>query len=138
MLVTLSMSAFGGKADIEFELRDRRIRVWPGRHGRNEHSQWRLSSGAGPSTPFSVSHAIGHSHDNTGWVVGYGTEGLIDFWGSRNWTWKIEGLYVDLGHLDDNDAIVGPTLGPVTGGQTITHTHFTDGILRAGLNYKFY
>jgi hypothetical protein len=26
----------------------------------------------------------------------------------------------------------------VTGGQVATHTHFTDGILRAGLNYQFH
>jgi outer membrane immunogenic protein len=99
--------------------------------------------------PFSATAAIGHSQVNTGWVVGYGTEGVIDFWGARNWTWKIEGLYMDLGHLDATGPgasfskvvrftpsafdIVAATVGPVT-----THSHFTDGILRAGLNYKFY
>jgi hypothetical protein len=31
--------------------------------------------------------------------------------------------------------VVGLRVG--AGGQIITHTHFTDGILRAGLNYKF-
>jgi hypothetical protein len=30
---------------------------------------------------FSLTQAFGHSHVNTGWVVGYGTEGVIDFWG---------------------------------------------------------
>jgi len=103
---------------------------------------------------FSVSQAFGHSHVNTGWVVGYGTEGVIDFWGARNWTWKIEGLYMDLGHLDATGVTTGasitgfscstgvPNFIPVpclaTGGQVTTHSHFTDGILRAGLNYKFY
>ena len=44
--------------------------------------------------PFSVTHAIGHSQVNTGWMVGFGTEGKLLIPG---WTYKIESLYVDLG-----------------------------------------
>jgi len=93
-------------------------------------------------TTFSSTQTFSHSHVNTGWVVGYGTEGVIDFWGARNWTWKIEGLYMDLGTLDTtgSGSISCPFCNSVrlTGGQVTTHSHFTDGILRAGLNYKFY
>jgi outer membrane immunogenic protein len=81
---------------------------------------------------FSVTRSIGHSQVNTGWVVGYGTEGRL---GVTNWTWKVEGLYMDLGQLDDTDVFIPTT---ASGGQVSTHTHFTDGILRGGLNYKFY
>jgi outer membrane immunogenic protein len=80
------------------------------------------------ATPFSVVDSIGHSHVNTGWTLGYGTEGALDFWGAHNWTWKVESLYMDLGHLDAADA----------SGIFSTHTHFTDWILRGGLNYRFY
>ena len=69
-------------------------------------------------------------------MAGYGTEGVIDFWGARNWTWKIEGLYMDLGSLNDPDVLVSSA--SASGGQITTHSHFTDGILRAGLNCKFY
>src|SRR5262249_19560268 len=89
---------------------------------------------------FSATRAIGHSNVNTGWTLGYGTEGRL---ATPGWTWRVETYYMDLGHLNDNDVTrpdcPGPnggcSLGPATGGQTITHTHFTDWILRGGLNY---
>src|SRR5262249_25393623 len=59
-----------------------------------------VASSAGP-VPFSITHAIGHSHNNTGWTIGSGTEGKVLIPG---WTYKIEYLYVDLGTLDDTDA----------------------------------
>jgi outer membrane immunogenic protein len=93
---------------------------------------------------FSLTQSIGQSQVNTGWVVGWGTEGhlpgnLIPIPG--NWTWKIEGLYMDLGTLDATGVTSGasaPVGTGVTGGQVATHTRFTDGILRAGLNYQFH
>jgi outer membrane immunogenic protein len=92
---------------------------------------------------FSLTQAFGHSQVNTGWVAGYGTEGRL---GNSNWTWKVEGLYMDLGHLDTagpggfvSGAVAGSnTSFAVTSGPVTTHTHFIDGILRGGLNYKFY
>jgi hypothetical protein len=64
-----------------------------------------------------------------------------------NWTWKIESLYMDLGHLDatsvasGSSCVVGLSGGAtacsVTGGQVTTNTHFTDWVLRGGLNYRF-
>jgi outer membrane immunogenic protein len=87
--------------------------------------------------PFSVTQAIGHSQVNTGWVVGYGTEGHLPGM-PGNWTWKIEGLYMDLGTLDATSVTSGSSGSFLTGGQVTTHTHFTDGILRAGLNYQFH
>jgi outer membrane immunogenic protein len=100
---------------------------------------------AGAGT-ISATATFSQSHVNTGWVVGYGTEGVIDFWGAHNWTWKIEGLWMDLGSLDATGpssvsciTCVGVLPGTTfTGGQVTTHTHFTDGVLRGGLNYKFY
>jgi len=69
--------------------------------------------------------------------LGYGTEGRL---GNSNWTWKVESLYMDLGHLNDTDTppVPPPTITTVNGGQVTTNTRFTDWILRGGLNYKFY
>jgi hypothetical protein len=101
------------------------------------------STVSGTTLPFSITHAISHSHVNAGWTLGYGTEGVIAFWGARKWTWRVETLYMDLGHLNDTDQVEGCegetlTVCSVTGGQTITNTHFTDWILRGGLSYQFH
>jgi outer membrane immunogenic protein len=95
--------------------------------------------GVNPFGP--ASQTFGHSQVNTGWVVGYGTEGRL---GISNWTWKIEGLWMDLGTLDATGPggtahnISGASPFSTTTGPFATHSHFTDGILRGGLNYKFY
>jgi outer membrane immunogenic protein len=112
-------------------------------YGRVDFEGTSTVSGAVDSAfPFSITQVIGpHSHVNTGWVVGYGTEGVIDFWGARNWTWKIEGLYMDLGTLDTTgvtSSVSFVDFSSASGAQVTMHSHFTDGILRAGLNYKFY
>ena len=93
--------------------------------------------------PSPVTQAFGHSAVNIGWVVGYGTEGHLPLM-PGNWTWKIEGLYMDLGTLDATGSggfaslSGGGETATTTAGPVTTHTHFTDGILRAGLNYQFH
>jgi outer membrane immunogenic protein len=96
--------------------------------------------------PFAISQAFGHSQVNAGWVAGAGTEGRL---ANSNWSWKLEGLYMDLGTLNATGA-PGTSFGPCplcgagaapftgTGGQVSTHTSFTDIIVRAGLNYQFH
>jgi outer membrane immunogenic protein len=66
--------------------------------------------------------------------AGVGAEVVL----AGNWTGKFEYLYMDLGSLDDLDAEISPPrVISVSGGQTLTHTTFTDNIFRVGLNYKF-
>jgi outer membrane immunogenic protein len=103
-----------------------------------------VSGVTGFAPPFSLTQAFGHSQVNTGWVVGFGTEGKLLIPG---WTYKIESLYMDLGTLDATGSGVSPpasgsvgafTLSTTATGQVTTHSHFTDGILRAGVNYQFH
>jgi outer membrane immunogenic protein len=93
------------------------------------------------SSPFS------ESRTKTGFAVGGGIEGKCSYWLPTGWTWKVEYLYVDLGSLDTvapfpgANALGSPPLAvPFTtpfAGPLTTHTHFTDNIVRVGLNYKF-
>jgi outer membrane immunogenic protein len=97
-----------------------------------------------PTLPFATpgATAFSESKTNVGFAVGGGIEGKCSYWLPTGWTWKAEYLYVDLGSLDTvapfPGAIPSANFGntPFTGPLT-THTHFTDNIVRVGLNYKF-
>ncbi len=77
--------------------------------------------------PYSASGSFSGSQVNGGWTLGGGIEGAL----AGNWSWKAEYLYLDLGSLDT------ASLGPFNREPVATHTHFTDNIVRAGLNYRF-
>jgi opacity protein-like surface antigen len=47
-------------------------------YGKVELSGTSTVSGTVDTVPFSITHAIGHSNVNTGWVVGSGTEGKVN------------------------------------------------------------
>jgi len=80
-----------------------------------------------------------------GWTVGAGVEAAID----RNWSVKLEYLYMDLGNIGGGSAAATAVTNvpntPVQGFNTVTttnlsyafNTRFTDNILRAGINYRF-
>ncbi|MFY9694705.1 MAG: outer membrane protein [Xanthobacteraceae bacterium] len=76
--------------------------------------------------------SFSNSTTRSGWTVGGGVEASL----VGNWTWKVEYLYIDLGTATF-------TAGNLPGaffaaGTTLTETvHFTDNILRAGVNLRF-
>lgn len=95
--------------------------------------------------------ALSSNTTRAGWTVGAGAEGAID----RNWTIKLEYLYVDLGRFNGGagtgatstsvvDTFAGTpntaaTLRTTTVSSTTgtVSTRFTDHILRVGVNYHF-
>jgi outer membrane immunogenic protein len=96
-----------------------------------------------PGAAFTPATAgFGASKTNVGFSVGGGIEGRLSYWLGPNWTFKLEYLYLDLGSLDTTStpfAIATSSGFILTSAGTINArtTHFTDNILRVGLNYKF-
>jgi outer membrane immunogenic protein len=90
-----------------------------------------------PNIPFNVSG----SATKVGWVLGAGVENAL----SANWSWKIEYLFMNLGDATATGGVpaqgcLGNSLacnGTSPGTAKYT-TKFTDNIVRAGINYKFY
>jgi outer membrane immunogenic protein len=64
-----------------------------------------------------------------GWTAGAGVEGEI----VKNWSWKLEYLYVDLGSI----GVSAP--GPFSPPDAVTaRARFNDNTVRAGLNFQFH
>lgn len=79
------------------------------------------------------------SRTNTGFTVGGGMEARLSPVLPANWTWKLEYLYLDLGSLNATTAFGGNFVFfslPLSGTIAL-HTHFTDNIVRIGINYRF-
>jgi outer membrane immunogenic protein len=79
---------------------------------------------AGPTT---VATAVTSANNQRfGWTVGGGAEWVL----SGPWTGKVEYLHVDLGNFGNTFSAGGvPFL--------VANSHFTDNIVRVGLNYRF-
>jgi len=91
------------------------------------------------TTPFSWGST------RAGWTVAAGVEAAID----RNWSVKLEYLYMDLGNVGGTSgsatAVTNAPNTPGAGFNTVTTTtltsafnsRFTDNIVRVGVNYRF-
>jgi outer membrane immunogenic protein len=87
----------------------------------------------GPNTT-----AFSQSTTNVGFAVGGGLEGRLTPWLPPNWTWKLEYLYLDLRWLNTSTSFaLTPPFDSSGAAAITTHTHFTNNIVRVGLNYKF-
>jgi outer membrane immunogenic protein len=89
----------------------------------------------GPNPPF----AWTSSTTKLGWTIGAGIEAAL----AGNWTWKLEYLYADLGHVSAATVIPPGCVGtpaaciPTAGGSGSITARFADNIVRIGLNYRF-
>jgi outer membrane immunogenic protein len=87
-----------------------------------------LSATGVTTLPAVGSITVSKSSTQAGWTVGGGVEAAL----TGKWTWKVEYLYMDLGTLSasvPDPFIVGATVGG--------SAHFTDNILRGGVNLHF-
>lgn len=72
-----------------------------------------------------------HSTTNVGWTAGAGLECKL----SRNWSAKMEYLYIDLGEVNYTSTNVPPPAFPTFTFRTDLQTQFH--VVRMGLNYRF-
>jgi outer membrane immunogenic protein len=80
--------------------------------------------------PAAVFATASNTDTRIGWTVGAGAEFMLN----RNWSAKVEYLYMDLG--DFNNANFVALAAPATIGVR-TSSNFTDHIARVGINYRW-
>ena len=80
----------------------------------------------GGTATFATSSTV--NNDRAGWTAGVGAEWMF----AKQWSAKVEYLYMDYGNINDGFAGVG-TLA-VLG----ISSHVTDNVLRAGVNLHFH
>lgn len=81
---------------------------------------------AGNTPPTATTYSLSHNSTKAGFTVGGGTEVKLD----RNWSVKLEYLYIDLGteSIQTSD---------IDGAPFQVQYHVRDNIVRGGLNYSF-
>jgi len=84
-----------------------------------------LSGFTAAGVPVAVSSAS--NTIRVGWTAGAGIEGMF----ARNWSAKLEYLYMDLGSVNTALSLTPPGIA------LNTRSRVTDNILRAGINYHF-
>jgi outer membrane immunogenic protein len=88
-----------------------------------------LTSEVTATTPL-ASVTFSNSVNRAGWTVGAGVENAF----ARNWSWKLEYLYMDFGTFTINNALGLPVVLATTINQEV---RFTNQVVRVGLNYRF-
>jgi outer membrane immunogenic protein len=90
-------------------------------------------SGATNLAPLATIAFPGTSSTRAGWTAGAGVEGRI----AGNWSAKLEYLYMDLGTVSSGPIATTIVVPVRTNAGASYSSHFTDNILRVGLNYRF-
>jgi outer membrane immunogenic protein len=75
--------------------------------------------------------SISASRTRVGWTVGGGVEYAF----SNNWSAKFEYLYADFGTID---TVIPSCIDCAVGSDIAVHHKYTENVVRAGLNYKFW
>ena len=81
-----------------------------------------------PGGTFTAAMSSSVNNDRAGWTAGAGAEWMF----AKQWSAKVEYLYMDYGHI--NDGFTGVGALAVLG----ISSHVTDNVLRAGVNLHFH